>query len=909
MMPTDSRRLSAAVLLAVVACSSSARSSPPAPAPPAQTVEATLDTPEPAFRVGTNFVPERYEAILEVVPGRRAFSSEIDVHGTLAAPARTVWLHSDQLDVTRATARQSGAEIPLEVVPSSTPGFLGLRAAEPLAAGELTLHIEYTGAFTTDDSSGAFVQEDGGEKYVFTKFEPTDARRVFPSIDEPWSKVPWQLTIDAPAGMVALSNTPVEREEALANGMTRTTFATTPPLPTYLVAFAVGPFEVVEAGTSRSGVPLRVVTPRGRTREAAYAAEITAEVLAFVEDYMGMPYPYAKLDSLAIPRTVTFSAMEHPGLVVYGQTFMLFDPDTITDEQREWYLGIAAHELAHQWFGNYVTPAWWDDLWLNESFATWIGAKAVRALEPAWSAPPSVYPRMNALVSDGLASARMIRQPVTTSDDILDAFDGITYSKGGWVLAMFEATAGEDRFRAAIRRYLEAHAWGVATADDFLAALNAEVGADTATALRTFVEQAGAPVVTASLACDAGAAPVVTLTQQRSLPGALTDEQRAQRWHVPVCVAAGLGGERSTTCTLLREASQTLELPGACPAWVLPNADGAGFYRVGLDAARLDALEAAWGELRLAERLAVFDDARAAARAGALPLERVLGLVDELVREGDLYALSMADEMFLMAEKVVPDTVRSALARRVREAFGPLARKLGWTRRDGDGHAEDMVRRYIVPTATRLGEDARLVAQAVALARGWRELPTRARRTAFDAAVSHSDELLDELIEAAREPLDQETLGDVSYGLGLVRDPEQAKRALALLLEPSTDLKVFWGLAVRLARLPSAQPIVAAFVGEHFDQLAPRLPEGTESWWIYALTQSCDASQRDEVAAWGEAHIAPQPGGPRMLAQALEEMDQCIAERPAQRAAVEAWLAEEPPAAKRTRKKARGGKR
>ncbi len=877
-------------VLTLAACgSTSPRETGPAPAPSA--ADVVIDTPEPVFRVGRAFVPARYEARLVVDPARPGFAAEVEIRGELAAPTRTVWLHAEGLDVSGAVAQQGDAEVALDVVPATRPDMTGLRARgdAALAAGDVTLHLEYAGVFVTDDARGAFVQEERGDRYVYSQFESEYARRVFPSIDEPWSKVPWQLTIDAPTEMVALSNTPVERAEALGDGMMRTTFAQTPPLPTYLVAFAVGPFEIVDGGTSRSGVPMRVITPRGRARDATYAVEVTPSILAFVEDFIGMPYPYAKLDALVIPQTTAFSAMEHPGLITYGEMYLLFDPDTVTDQQKSWYLETAAHELAHQWFGNYVTPAWWDDLWLNESLAEWIGGEALRALEPAWAS--SVASRSWAMSSDGLASARMIRQPVESRDDVVNAFDGITYSKGASVLRMFEAAAGEEAFRAALRRYVEAHAWGVATADDFLAAVSAELGDDTAAGMRSFVEQAGVPVVEARLACEAGDDPVVTLTQRRWLPTSLIDEQRAQRWTLPVCVVAGRGGKRDITCTTLRAATQELRLPGACPAWVLPNAGGAGYFRTALDVGQLDALEAAWDALTPGERLVIFDDAHAAARNGVLPLERVLGLVDELAREGTVDAVSQVAGLVWLADELVSDEARPRLARRVRDALGPLARRIGWQRRAGDGFAEDMLRVIAVPLAAHVGQDERLAREAVALGRRWRTLSTRERRNVLDTALAHDATLVDDLLAEARAGSDAATIGDIGYALGRVRDPGAAERVLALLLEPSTDLKTFARVIWRLAMWPRARPVVEAFVREHAASLLPRLPRELAAYSIDALTSSCDPAKREDAAAWGQVHIAPLAGGPRVLAQALETMDQCIAERPAQRAAVEAWLA------------------
>ncbi len=853
---------------------------------------AGVDAPAPTLRMSRAFLPSGYTARLVIDPGQPGFDGVVDIEGTLDAATSLLWLNARDLAIASATAQQGGQTVKLAVAAQADGGFVGLRPERALGAGPVTLHLEYSGTFLTDDAQGAFVQEEAGQRYVFSQFESQSARLVFPSVDEPWSKVPWQLTLDVPEKLVALSNTPVASEAALGDGFKRVEFAQTRPLPSYLVAFAVGPFELVDGGTSRNGVPIRVATMAGRGRDAGYAIEVTPKILAALEDYFGMPYPYEKLDSLAVPTTVGFSAMEHPGLITYGQRWLLSDPETGTDEQHSWYLDTAAHELAHQWFGNYVTPAYWDDLWLNEGFASWLGAKISRQIEPGWWPPPPVYPRMSALSQDGLASARSVRQPIVTRDDILNAFDGITYSKGAAVLAMFETAMGEDRFKTAVRRHLDDHAWGVATSDDFLAALGAEGGAETAAAFRTFIEQPGAPVVTAALRCESGRDPVVSLTQRRWLPdSSATAEDDAQRWSIPVCVAVGRGKTRSTTCTTLNDATQELALPGACPSWLLANAEGAGYYRVGLDEAAFSSLLAAWPSLHEGERLMVVDDALAAARKGAIPFGPMLDLVAPLMREGSVWSIGMAEGIVGMASADAPEGSRAQMSRWIRDTFGTRARKLGWQRRKGDGYAEDVLRIAMVSAAAEDGRDEALLKEAVKLAKRWRSLPTRTRKTVLGSAVTYSPALFEELLAAATHPADAEEQNDIFYALSRVIDPDQARRVLELMLDPAADLKASPYLPNRLARDPRTRPVAAAFVREHFAELLPRLGEDVGAYWVYALTRSCDPAQRDEVAAWAEANIAPLPGGPRIVAQALEGMDQCIAERPGRAAEVEAWLA------------------
>jgi aminopeptidase N len=360
--------------------------------------------------------------------------------------------------------------------------FVGFQFAQPIPPGKATLAVAYKGVYEKTDTIGFFKQQDGGAWYVFSQMEPTDARRAFPCFDEPSYKTPWQLTLHVKKDHVALSNTPVASEADEPNGMKAVTFRETAPLPSYLIAIGVGPFELVDAGTAgRRKTPLRIVAPKGRGAEAAYAVEVTGEILSRLETYFGIPYPYEKLDSLAIPQTVGFGAMENVGLITYVDRRLLIRPDMATEEQRRGYASTGAHEIAHQWFGDLVTMQWWNDLWLNEGFATWMANRTLEDWKPEWGgALAKVERRADVMGTDRLVSARRVRQPIENEGDIRTAFDGITYQKGASLLAMYEEWMGREAFRRGIQRYLKAHAFGNATSSDFLGALAEEGGKEVA---------------------------------------------------------------------------------------------------------------------------------------------------------------------------------------------------------------------------------------------------------------------------------------------------------------------------------------------------------------------------------------------------------------------------------------------
>src|SRR5581483_1389680 len=299
-------------------------------------------------------------------------------------------------------------------------------------AGAARLHLEYDGKISTRDSAGIFRARDAGENYLFTQFESIDARRAFPCFDQPNFKTPWQLTLHVPHPDTAISNAPQVSETVETGGMKKVVFAVSKPLPTYLIAFAVGPFDIVDAGRAgKNRIPVRIITPKGKAHQAKYAAEVTAAIIDRLEKYFGIPYPYEKSDQVAIPVTYGFGAMENAGMVTYGQTILLSDPALDTPQRQREYATDAAHELAHQWFGDLVTPLWWDDIWLNEAFATWMEMKIVAQWKPEWHTRlDNMGPKFGAMRSDSLVSARRVRQPIESVNDIANAFDGITYEKG-----------------------------------------------------------------------------------------------------------------------------------------------------------------------------------------------------------------------------------------------------------------------------------------------------------------------------------------------------------------------------------------------------------------------------------------------------------------------------------------------
>lgn len=418
------------------------------------------DSPAPPkFRLPMDVVgPVGYRLDLTAIPDRETFTGSIEIGLQFAKATPVLWLNAEKLTVQKATLNVGSENLDAKVI-TAPKDYVGFAFEHPVGPGGAMLHVTYQGEVSRKDMAGIFQVKDGDRWYVYSQFEWGFARRAFPCFDEPSYKVPWQVTLHIKKEQMALSNTPVLSETDTGDGMKTVKFANTRPLPSYLVALSVGDLDLVEAGTAgEKNTHVRIAVPHGRVAEAKYAAETTPALVNLLEKYFGIPYPYEKLDEVAVP--LFGGAMENAGQVTYGVAIILAKPEEDRLERQRLWTWVAAHELAHQWFGDLVTTAWWDDIWLNEGFASWMGNKIVNQYHPEWRTNiGNVNSYQGAMGNDALVSARRVRQPIESNDDIVNAFDGITYDKGAALLHMFESYMGPDRFREGVRRYLTTYAW------------------------------------------------------------------------------------------------------------------------------------------------------------------------------------------------------------------------------------------------------------------------------------------------------------------------------------------------------------------------------------------------------------------------------------------------------------------
>jgi aminopeptidase N len=469
----------------------------------------------------------RYEVSLVVDPAKDRFTGDVTIHLEIPRATQAIVLHGRDLTISRAEVTSVGKHVAAEASfrmaagAREAPEELVLALAEPIPAGRADLRIAWS-APISDRLTGLFRVQEEGDSYAYTMFEPTDARRVLPCWDEPGYKTPFELEVTTPKGNIVVANAAeADRQDVEDGRSTLFRFALTAPLPTYLFAFAVGPLEIHDG--PKLPVPLRLVAPRGKGALADLALETAAAELRVLSEYFDRPYPYGKLDLVAVPER-GFGAMENAGLAAFREELVLLDPKAPGVEARRAMANALAHELAHQWVGDLVTFAWWDDLWLAEGFATWMAARTVDTWRPPFGARlEALRAKTVVMEQDALDSARPARPPALGGGEVEEAFDGMIYDKGAAVMGMLEAWLGPEAFRGGVRAFVKAHENRGAVASDFFDALALASGKDVWSVASTFVEQPGVPLLRAELRCPSTVGP-----QAAPHPGLLRSPRRTR---------------------------------------------------------------------------------------------------------------------------------------------------------------------------------------------------------------------------------------------------------------------------------------------------------------------------------------------------------------------------------------------
>jgi len=728
------------------------------------------------FRLATDIRPRRYRLRfdLDLEAWRSAGAARIDLVTERAT--KEVVLHSLDLDI--SLARLDG-EPAVDVSYDEESQTACLEFSSEVAPGGHVLDLEWNGEILAK-LRGLYRSVRGEERYAATQFEAADARRAFPCFDEPAFKAHFAVELVHPSGLMAVANMPIASSENVGGGRTQTTFRETPVISSYLVAFTVGPYEATPVTTTKTGVPTRVVLPPGLAVRGEYARDAHARALEWLEAYTAIPYQYRKVDAIGLP-DFEAGAMENPGAITYRVRLLAADKETASIPVFKSVFGVAAHELTHMWWGDLVTMTWWTDLWLNESFASFVGDKCTDALNPEWQMRRDIVadaaPAFNL---DSLVSTHPISIEARNADEASERFDAITYNKGQAVLRMIENFLGEDAFRDGVRIYLERHREANATADDFWRALDESSGRDVTRLANAWIHEPGHPLVHCSVREEDGALDV-TFRQDRFFADPDVKDT-GQTWPVPMVVAYGTQAGRREERVHLDGRETTVRLPGA--RWYFPNGGAAGFYRYAFDDRSVALLAPAIRELRPEERLSLLDDQWSLARARKAGIAQYIALADGLRGDTDRAVLqNVAAALAWLEGHTVADASRRAFQRFVESIFGPEIAALGWDRRADDSPDERERRSIAIATLAFRAGDAQVRREArrrldAHLSGASRLDPDIAGAVIGAAAIEGDAALYDRYVARMQETEKTDAQEEARFRNGLTqfRDPALARR-------------------------------------------------------------------------------------------------------------------------------------
>jgi alanyl aminopeptidase len=860
---------------------------------------AAADSAPP--RLSHDAIPTSQAVELTLDPEKTDYHGRVTIALDVRTPTSTLRFHTRATSLGNVSLTGPNGAVTVAKIEHLVPDQARVTLAAPLAPGAYTLVVPFHKSYNTR-AIALYRVVTGGRAYLFTQFEDTEAREAFPCWDEPEFKIPWSMTLTVPATDLAVSNTPIARETR--DGATkRVVFARTRPLPSYLIAIAVGPFETVPI--TGMHMPGRVVTVRGASRMAAEAVKATPGIIRSLERYFGRPYPYEKLDLIAAPEFL-FGAMENAGAVVFADRRLLIDPRSVSPEQRRSLTGDVAHELAHMWFGDLVTMKWWDDLWLNESFASWMATKVMDDVYPETrSGVTRLYSVERAFTVDSRGSTRAMRQKIAGATSLGQTANELTYSKGQAVLTMFEGWLGIPKFRAGVLDYLAEHEWGNAQGSDLWNALGKQSGENIDTAMSSFLDQPGVPLVTV----EPLAGGRVRLRQRRFLISGGEAHEPDVVWHVPVILRYPGRDSVHVHRVWLTGAETTVDLGLApAPAWIEPNANASGYYRWSIPDAMLEPIAAAARQhtLTIRERIDLVSNLTALLRAGMLHGDRYLELVAPLAADpAPEVTREVVDAFNSTRAALTTPQARTAYAAFLRGTFEPALDHFGMHPRRGEPEGVALMRPALLHLLADAADDTRVLAYAESLGSAYRRNPASVPASLVETGVLVGAERGDRAqfddyrrrFETTTVPIER-TL--YLTGLGVFRDP--ALRAAALdyaltaPLRPQEVLMIPGAMATNSlggeggrgggAQYPDE---VAHWVLDHFAALTARMPPNFSARLI-GLAGGCSEERLTMLRKFFDDPAHHVPGGDNSMRRLADAIEECASLHDRESGRVERWL-------------------
>jgi len=819
--------------------------------PSALWAQPRFDLHSTQTRLPTTVLPSRVQLVLDVDPDRDTFSGEVTIHLRARQAVPAIVLHAQGLQSDSAQLQQGRTTRRLKVQPEESTATWRLTPQDgrPIATGVYRLHLRYRGEVQRSGEGlfrADFRVQGRPARTLATQLQAVHARSVLPVFDEPVFRAVFDIAVRAPAGYQVLSNMPLLSAQPEGAAVLHR-FAPTPAMPSYLLAVAVGQYDVLE--DRAHGLPLRIFTAPGKREQARFAMQATQQVLPFYASYFGRPFMLPKLDQVAVPAGRQ-GAMEDWGLISYTEGALLFDPARSSPRTQRRVFSIVAHEIAHQWFGNLVSVAGWDEIWLNEAFATWMANKASAHFHPEWQTV--LRERLGlqrTMARDATSATRAIRSGPVSESSVFEVFDGITYDKGGAVLSMLEQWIGPQAFQRGMASYMAERAYKPATAGDLWFHMGRGTGLPVAEVAASWTNQPGLPLISVTTTCEAGTT-VLNLRQSRHAQG---EPLEGGPWQVPVRVARGTD-ERSL---MLKTASGRFELPG-CPEEPLrANAGGLGYYVVAYDAAHRARLAAAFATLPPADRVALLSDSFALASSGLQPMVdhlRLLAALPEVQGSGRAVLISLALAQWMALDTALHGSaVQAPLRAAGRALFGPELAHLGWQPAAGEDTEISGLRASLIRVLASLDDEA-VITQArqrlaAALAPQGGGLATSIRGAVIAAVgVQASAAEFEALLAAFEATESQEERWVLLAGLSAGRDVQQARRLLEQALNPRLPPDIRSAIPGTVGGNPLHSSMSYDFVVQHWDTLqglAGSGPFGGRNW----LLPDAAASAHDPAVA------------------------------------------------------------
>jgi len=858
-----------------------------------------------AQRLPDNVIPDSYDLKFEPDLASATFSGDETIHVHLQKSATSIALNSAEIEFKEVWIGSADFKQAASVTKDEKNETVTLTVPNTVPAGPADIHIKFTGILN-DKLRGFYLSQTARRRYAVTQFEATDARRAFPSFDEPAYKAVFRVSLVVDKNDTAISNGKIISDTPYGNNKHVLQFSDSSKMSSYLVAMMVGDFACIQG--SADEIPIRVCAVPEKKDLLSYALLSAENILKFYDTYFQIKYPYQKLDIIAFP-DFSAGAMENVAAITYRETLLTIDDKNASVDAHQAVVGVLAHEMAHMWFGDLVTMKWWDDIWLNEGFATWMSFKPIKSWKPEWHFERNeIQETGGALSGDGIASVRPIRQKAETPAEIATLFDGVAYGKAASVLRMVEAYVGPDVFQKGANAYLEKHKYANASAEDFWNQMAATSEKPIDGIMAGFTQQPGAPLVTlvhtdcATKMVQSGRhkkkMPVteVTLSQERYFADAAKLTAGSQEiWQIPVNLRPQ--GSKDTTYELLAQRQQTFEVPGCAP-WVYANAGGRGYYRSNYDAATLGKMSA---ELETTfspeERIHFLGDEWAMVRVGRLNVGDYLDTLEKMKAERSRAVVGVMIGRFGgLHDTVVSANERQAFEKWVRDFLGPIATDLGETPTPGEPDDRRGLRSDVFATLAFYGRDPQLLAKSRTLAEQYMRSPNSveaalAGNALAIAALDGNADLYNRYLEHMKTAKTPEEYYNYFGALTNFPSPDLAKRTLELVLGPDVknqDIFLASGLLSNIDTQAASWELFKA----NFQAINNKAGASLSSGFVGVAGLFCDEKLRDDAQEFFTAQNLP--GSERPLQNAKDTANACIELRNLQQANLSAFLKKAP---------------